>query len=312
MGLSVLLAATTVQTAPNPFYGGKRQGWFWYESPPPAPPPPVEPAETAPAPSPSPPAPTPPQVRAPAGPAPLSAQWFRENLGRYRDAAIDNPSPQNVQLYFYLQRVAMDKSSQFAKVSERVVQGDPNLDEVTQRPTATFGANLANRQGGLARDAVLKKVAGMASLWFFFRSDCPYCEAQAPLLQLLEKEYGFAIVAISLDGAPLPSGRFPNFQIDRGQGQALGVTSTPATFLARPEIPALAPLAQGLLALAQLQERIVVAAVREGWISEEEASRTTAIVQQTALDPQQVQGALPDDPAALLARLRALAPRSGR
>ncbi|MFZ0789624.1 MAG: hypothetical protein WAM94_08370, partial [Chromatiaceae bacterium] len=44
-------------------------------------------------------------------------------------------------------------------------------------------------------------------------------------------------------------------------------------FLARPP-DALVPLAQGLLSLAQLQERVIGAAVEAGWISEREYSRT--------------------------------------
>ena len=50
-----------------------------------------------------------------------------------------------------------------AKVAARVVQGNPDLDEITQRLTATFGANLANKTAGDARDAVLGRIARLAS-----------------------------------------------------------------------------------------------------------------------------------------------------
>jgi conjugal transfer pilus assembly protein TraF len=241
------------------------------------------------------------------GPQPLSAQWFRENLESYRDAAIDDPTPENVAAYFYLQRIAMDKSSRFAKVSERVVQGDPLLDEITQRPTATFGANLVNKTAGGERDALLKKIAGRASLWFFFRSDCPYCEAQAPLLERLSRIYGFNVLPVSIDGPPLPSGSFPNPVPDAGQANGLGVRSTPAMFLVDPATSAFVPIAQGLLSLAQLQERIVGGAVKAGWISESEAARTQAVVTENALDGTELEGALPDDPVELVKRLRSLA-----
>jgi len=119
---------------------------------------------------------------APEGPKPLSAQWIREHIGAYRDAAIDDPTPQNVALYLYLQRVALDKSSRFAAATQRAVQRDPFLDEITRRPTATFAANLTNRQAGGNRDDLLRRIAETAGVLFFFRADCPYCEAQAPLL----------------------------------------------------------------------------------------------------------------------------------
>jgi hypothetical protein len=93
----------------------------------------------------------------------------------------------------------------------------PILDEITQRPTATFAANLVNRESGAQRAAVLAELAERAGVLFFFRADCPYCEAQAPLLRLLEARYGFAVLPVSLDGARSPAGSFPPSARTRGQ-----------------------------------------------------------------------------------------------
>lgn len=284
------------------FYERSAEGWFWYRDPrvPVAPAPaPAATNSAAPTPPPEPAVESP----APPGPAPLSTQWFRQNLDRYRDRAIDDPSPENVAVYLYLQRIAMDKSSRFALVSERVVQGDPFLDEITRRPTATFGANLVNRHAGAAADALLGRIAHTAALWFFYRSDCPYCDAQAPLLEALSERYGFAVLAVSLDGAGLKDGRFPNFQVDQGQARVLGVMSTPALFLARPNQGDVAPIAQGLLSLSQLRERIVLAAVQAGWITETEAQHAEATVTQTRIAPA-VLPTLPEEPLALVESLR--------
>jgi hypothetical protein len=70
------------------------RGWFWYEREPE----PVEDLEPAPAPQPQ--LPEQPAVSAepqvsetsPQGPNPLSAQWLREHMGKYRDAAIARSS----------------------------------------------------------------------------------------------------------------------------------------------------------------------------------------------------------------------------
>jgi len=185
------------------FYFREQEGWFWYER---------ELAEVLEPKTPEQPAvPTAPPLSetTAAGPQPLSAQWLREQMGEYRDAAIDDPTPENVALYLYLQRVALDKSSRFAAATQRAVQRDPFLDEITQRPTATFAANLTNRQAGERREAILRQIAEQAGVLFFFRSDCPYCEAQAPLLKLLEARYGFTVLPVSIDGDSLPGGAFP-------------------------------------------------------------------------------------------------------
>lgn len=305
---AVPMAGPTLATPAGGFYARDAEGWFWYREPPV--PVPVEPPTSAEPPR----APVQPDLseRAPSepiaevspGPAPLSAHWFREHLDTYRDRAIDDPSPENVAVYLHLQRIAMDKSSRFARVSERVVQGDPVLDEITRRPTANFGANLADKQASAAGDALLERLAGETALWFFFRSDCPYCDAQAPLLEALAQRYGFAVLAVSLDGAGLADGTFPAFQVDRGQAEALGVISTPAMFLARPDQGAVAPIAQGLLSLAQLRDRIVLAAVQAGWASEAEASRLRAGPADRGSAAATLT-ALPEDPRALLEALRA-------
>jgi conjugal transfer pilus assembly protein TraF len=301
VALPCLLLAIPLRTEAAGFYFREQEGWFWYEREP----------ELAPAPEPAPPeqpavsVEPPMSETAPKGPKPLSAQWIREHIGEYRDAAIDDPTPENVALYLYLQRVALDKSSRFAAATQRAVQLDPFLDEITQRPTATFAANLTNRQAGDNRDEVLERVAEKAGVLFFFRSDCPYCEAQAPLLKLLEARYGFSVLPVSIDGAPLPGGTFPDFRQDSGQAAALGVVSTPALFLARPP-DAMVPLSQGLLSLAQLQERVVLAAVQAGWISEGEYTRTRPVTADLMLDPGQLPANLSDDPEALLSALQAL------
>ena len=40
-------------------------------------------------------------------------------------------------------------------------------------------------------------------LFFFFRSDCPYCHAFAPTLEAFQTRHGIRVVAISVDGAAI-------------------------------------------------------------------------------------------------------------
>ncbi len=304
LALLCLPLAVPLRAGAAGFYFRQKEGWFWYERAPelqtaPQPPSPLTPKAIEPAKPPL-------SEAAPQGQRPLSAQWLREHLGGYRDAAIDDPSPQNVALYLYLQRVALDKSSRFAAATQRAVQRDPFLDELTQRPTATFAANLVNRETGDRRDMVLAGIAKQAGVLFVFRSDCPYCEAQAPLLKILADRYGFSVLPVSLDGAPLPGGDFPEYRRDSGQAEALGVISTPALFLVHPPADIL-PLSQGLLSLAQLQNRLLVAASDAGWISERAYVRARPVTADLTLDPRALPAQLPEDPAELLAVLKTLA-----
>lgn len=300
---------------PERFYERGAEGWFWYAPEPPAAPAPETPP--APEPSPAPPpvaeAPAPPQapeLEQVREPAPLSAAWLRANLEHYQLQAIDDPSPTRVALYLYLQRLALDKASRFSEVYQRVVQSDPYLDETTRRPVGNY-ANLLNRQAGAQRAALLRQLAGQAGLWFFHRADCPYCEAQAPVLGLIQAQTGLSIQAIALDGQALAGGHFPRFHRDTGQAARLGVVSTPALFLVRPP-DGIVPVAQGLVSLSELEQRLLRAAHTAGWIDEEAYARTRPLVTELRLD--RALGDLepvPEDPDTFLAWLRTHAAGEG-
>lgn len=207
---------------------------------------------------------------------PLSSAWLRKNMEQYLNQAIDDPSQANVAAFYYLQRVMMDKAERFTNAARYVVMSDPQLDETVRRPVATYAANAANHQASVMADTVLKTIAGQAGLLFFFRSDCPYCHVQAPILNMLAQAYGFKIYPVSLDGQAMPNGLFGQFKLDQGQAALLGVAQTPALFLMKPP-KQIVPLTQGALSLEELTSRILVAAKESGWIDDSQFQTTQGI-----------------------------------
>jgi conjugal transfer pilus assembly protein TraF len=255
------------------YFFDKARGWFWHERPP-DPPPEDEALPQAKA---KPPAPEPPAPAKPAEPGPLSAEWFRKNLERYRDKALDEPTRENVAAYFYLQRAMLDKASRFGEMAQTVSMSEPLLDENARRPMATFGGQAMDEMAGGAKERAAKKLAGMAGLWFVFESGCKFCGKQAGVLKGLENAYGFKILAVSLDGVPLPGNPFPGFVPDRGQARQLGVETTPALFLVRPgRDGGVLPIAQSLLAGSEIVARAVTLAHGKGWLSDAEYQDTLA------------------------------------
>ena len=257
------------------FYQEKERGWFWYE---PEPPdiseeeevvenklPPVAPKENP-----------PPKVSTkPEPPKPLSSAWFRENLTRYRDEAVDNPTADNVSRYLYLQRVMLDKASRFSEVSQKTVMADNLLDENQVRPVSTFGANAMDERAEQGTMKAAKQLAAKAGIWFFYSSTCDFCIKEAGVLKGLSHAYGFKILPIALDGLPLPNSPFPDFTIDMGQAKKLGVETTPALFLAKPGKDGdVIPLGQGLLAVDEVIKRAVVLGYQHGWLTEGEYNET--------------------------------------
>lgn len=253
--LSLLFLGALARAAiASSFYENGQEGWFWYRE--------LHDLSTERR------IPIPKRSEGPsaAGPSPFSTAWLKKQLPKFRERAIDDPSPENVAAFFALQRLAFDKAERFAKTASLLPVLYPKLDENLRRPQASFAAGISDRMAEKARDEALSRIAQVAGVFFFFRSDCPHCHAQAELLKVLEHRYGFSIFPISVDGLPLAG--YPDYRIDQGQAEALGVAITPALFLVNPEARAerIQLIAQGALALPDLKQRIVDVAFKAGWI----------------------------------------------
>jgi len=259
----------------TPWYDDHERGWFWYE---------VEPEPAPEEPEIVPPVVELPPDQKPAGPPVLSAAWIRQYLEKFQERAIDNPTPENVAAFLYIQRVMMDKSQRFAEMVQNVVRQDPYLDQNTRRPIAAFGNNLFGREAQAARKALLEQIAQQAGIFFFFQGGCKQCEIQAPVLKGLQERYGFVVFPVSVDGMPLANGMYPNYVADQGQARALGVVKTPAMFLGRPAGKEIVPLGQNTLAAPQLEENILAGARDAGWITPAEYNRAQGMDASLALN----------------------------
>jgi conjugal transfer pilus assembly protein TraF len=301
------------------YFEDKQRGWFWYEvlpEPVKKTQPEIQTSQEKPKPDIKPPsvvqADIEPKTQAQPSvePRPLSSVWLKQNLEHYLNQAIDDPSPENVAAFYYLQRVMMDKAERFTNAARYVVMSDPQLDETVRRPVATYAANEANHQAGVVAERALKAIAAQAGILFFFRSDCPYCHVQAPILAMLENAYGFKIYPVSLDGLPMPNGFFSQFKRDQGQAAMLGVEQTPALFLMKPP-KQIVPLAQGALSLEEVTGRILLAAKEAGWIDATQYQTTQGIRNTPMLLPDagSISPAVTQDPLSLIQALQRSAQR---
>ncbi len=264
------------------------EGWFWYQSPPPeAAEPQVLEAALPPAPEPDPqPSPAPaPQTEAkaspPPGPAPLSSEWFRENMQVYMDRAIDNPTPENIRAYTFLERIAGIKAASFARAKADATLGNPFLDVTVERPLATYGAQAMDRAAHTARQLLLSELAETTGLLFFFSTECDLCEAQAYVLRGLADKNGFPVMAVSLDGGALAGAPFEGaWRRDSGQAARLGVTKGPALFLMCPPEDVVS-LGHGAMDISMIEKRIVRAAHLSDWISKDAYLQTEPVRRRT-------------------------------
>lgn len=203
------------------------------------------------------PTPLPPVLPAPENRELRTAAQLRAELRRLEDLAVMQPSDANLRRYLELWQLVQDKGAAFADSWRRVVWQHPELDYSLRRPSNTTAIRTYDSQREQGEDAHLKALAREHGLIFFFRSDCPYCHAMAPVLKLLAERYGFDVLAVSVDSAALLP-EFPRFTDGRAQAQAWGVERVPALFVGAKSSGDHAPIGFGQMALTEIVQRLYV------------------------------------------------------
>lgn len=301
--LGVLLPGGVM--AADGFLNRKEEGWWWYKDPP-DPPKKPEPKKE----EPPPPAPPPPEKPAEAKPPfeakpPLfSVAWFRKNFEKIQNAAIDDPTPDNIAAMLYAQRIMLEKSDNFATASTRVAQSDPFLDENNRVPLSTALRAATFYQEGKAKKAALQELAKKAGLIFYFDSRCAYCKVMQDAVNVFADKHGFIVYNVSLDGKPLDG--MTNFIRDNGRFRDLGLQLTPTIVLAVPPSEYLV-LAQGAMSFDMLEGRALVAAEDRSLLPPE-MLKAANVHERGRISPADLKGigidADPDDPKAWIKFVR--------
>lgn len=217
-----------------------REGWFWYRDPPVA------------APRPAPPASKPPREL-------VEFEAMQKRLEDLKRIAVMNPSDANLTAYMRYQRLVMDKSERFAERWQRLVWTVPDLDYgLTGRPTNALAISVFDEQQRDRQAQAIKALAATHGLVFVFRGDCPHCHRFAPILKRFEQEFGFTVLAISMDGRAIPE--YPNARPDNGMAARLNATAVPALYLTAPATRQIVPVGFGVMSMTDLVERIATLA----------------------------------------------------
>jgi conjugal transfer pilus assembly protein TraF len=248
----------------------KSEGFFWYNDPqetetskeePPAAPPPIT-------------AVTPPLESPPENPlAPLSTAWLKVNIPKYLEAAIDDPSPENVAAFLYLQKYAMDKSFEFMDGMQEVVLGNAALDESTRRPTATFGSRQLDDIATANTEGLVTRIGQTAGLFFFF-DDSKASLAQANVVEMFEAQYPFSTVWISIGSPPTMPGK--SVKLNNGHAEMMGVQQLPALVLMSAD-GTYDIISQSVVSLSDIKSRVLIGAKRLSVISDEEFNSTRPV-----------------------------------
>lgn len=230
----------------------KGDGYYWYKQDP-------EPAKPKIAP-PKPPQ-APPAVPAKEAVKPLSAEWMRASMPKLLDAAVDNPTKENVANYMYAQRVLLDKSQNFSEKVKEVVATDPFLDENNRVPIAQFAQPGFVRGVKAGQDEVLNYLGSHGGIWVFVDGPdkCSACAEYVSNILVgfdhakgVASQYKFHLREININTAA-----------GKVAAKRLNLKVTPTTVLVMPP-NGFYLVSQGLMSQPQLSERLMIAAKASG------------------------------------------------
>lgn len=250
--LALLLgfSASSINAQPvnkNKFFDNKAQGWFWYQDP-------EEQLD---------------ELEEKKFYQPTDAFGFstsqtdplkqleelQETVKYAQAQALMNPTDMNaVANYMRVQKGVTDRADVFSTTWQRALLFNPDLDATLNYPVALQARKAYEDESIYQQKNFLLAAAQEWGIWFFYRSDCPYCQRFAPVLDSFAKTYGFEVLAISQDGGAIS--HFPDFELDAGHSAMLGLSVVPAVFLINPNTNEIHPVANGYVSGQDLADNI--------------------------------------------------------
>lgn len=184
----------------------------------------------------------------------------QEEVERLRAVAVMRPTEANIYAYLQANEYILSKSAYFADVARRVVWQNPDVDANAKKPIASYASQQGRDRQKDAAKVNMYAIGKDHGLLFFFRSDCPYCHDMAPVVKALSDSYGVPILAVSMDGGPLPA--FPRAKRDNGISAFVtsgrGIQTVPSLYLVSNDKKRVLLVGTGALAADEVTERIRV------------------------------------------------------
>lgn len=181
---------------------------------------------------------------------------YRGEIERRLNLALINPTPFNVQRYQAIQKDLMNRSERFSKTWQRTLLENPTLDPSVAFPTSQIARHVYLDEQRKEKEEKIKGLSQSYGLFFFYRGNCPYCHAFAPIVKRFAETYTWDVLAISLDGSNLSE--FPDAKPDQGQAAQLGVEVVPSLFAVNPQTGHILPISHGMTTQDEIENHILV------------------------------------------------------
>ena len=183
-------------------------------------------------------------------------EQLQKQLVEARQVAVMNPTDANLKKYIQLQEIVLTQAAAFTDQWQRVIWSNPDLDySLKGRPTDATAIRTYDQNRVQDKAQAIQAMARENGLMFFYRSDCPYCHAMAPILRQFANQYGIKVMAVSLDNGPMEG--YPDALPNNGVAEKLGVTTVPAVFVMDTQTKTFKPVGFGVMSQSELESRFL-------------------------------------------------------
>lgn len=192
-----------------------------------------------------------------------TVEELRAEAQRRLNAAVMNPTEENLKGYLAINTLMLEKSTVFAQRWKETLWANPGFDHTVVHPNANFAQVALKDEKKITKDASLKTLASQAGLVVLVQAGCSFCSMMAPVIQRLQQETGMETLAISIKGDV--ASEWPQAKPDNGIVKRLMTLSgsvptvTPAVFLVDRSGQNAQLIASGALSLEDLKDRLVQA-----------------------------------------------------
>ena len=271
-----LLSAIRVAAEETTFYQDSKHGWFWYEDPPPE----QENKEL----------PTKQQTISESDPPPsldrytIDDLWnmhpdnFQELLNVLQKKAVQTPTEQNILEYLTMQDIARRKALAYTNATMYVTQKYGELFNVNHvYPTAGPGitARVSIQNDEISQ--TINRAGTDHALLFFVSPGCGFCEKQAGILRYFVDKYGWQIKTVDISRNSNSAARF-------------NITITPTLLLIKKGTDSYLNVANGVVAMTELERKLYRAIRLLQGNTEEETFLMYDFQKGSAFDPTSILG----------------------
>jgi conjugal transfer pilus assembly protein TraF len=180
----------------------------------------------------------------------------QERLEELKVQAVMYPTEDNLKNYITYQKEQLERAEKFADVWGKVLWKTPSLDAMVTSPINSIGNEVRYEIANKAIEATLLKLNKNYGIFFFYSSNCVFCQKFSPIIKVLADKYQLNVMAVSMDGVFLPE--WPNSVVNQGQAKAMGMDGqpVPAVMLFGNAKSQVIPVGFGLLSMQELEKRI--------------------------------------------------------